>query len=451
MVKGSQKRLFRNSNTVRYALVNKAFDGVNDTQEKVLMPYIPQNQLKKGAQLPEHDILESDTDSDYSDSGAAVVNPHGLDGDCYFPPDGYDYDQHLRKIDERNLFIDPNAEIEAEEDTPSDQEKEQKAELKKMSPEERAVFLAMDDAECVDDGSSDEIFFDSLLHGGDGRVDESRLLWGGPGVNETEEDRFDLMMGLQGGATTAQDDAFDRLLDEEYAEDEIGDLEDHFSRFDMPLDRATSVGGQSSMAFLKRDKQNLNINDCQDIIDDYIKTKEHSVLYKQYDDPTTTTTKDDREEALEVTREIIGRPEMPEKSVLVPVKERRASDEWDCESVLTTLTNNTNHPGKINRPARIRKPAMIPAPTLEAVREEDSDQETAQCEEEEELVEVSTYRPRDETPEERRARKAAVKQLQREARKAKKEIKATFKNEKLNCQRRGNTADIREGVSRVKL
>lgn len=35
-----------------------------------------------------------------------------------------------------------------------------------MTPEERAVFAAMDDAECLDDdGSSDDVFFDSLLHG----------------------------------------------------------------------------------------------------------------------------------------------------------------------------------------------------------------------------------------------------------------------------------------------
>ncbi|EER11934.1 conserved hypothetical protein [Perkinsus marinus ATCC 50983] len=147
---------------------------------------------------------------------------------------------------------------------------------------------------------------------------------------------------------------------------------------------------------------------------------------------------------------MISRPEEEEKSVLVPVKERRKSDDWDCESVLSTLTNNTNHPGKINRPTRIRKPAMIPAPALATVEEYEEDEELSE-DDEEELVEVSTYRPRDETPEEKRARKAAVKQLQREARKAKKETKATFKLEKLSCQRRGNAADIRDGVARVKL
>lgn len=38
----------------------------------------------------------------------------------------------------------------------------------------------------------------------------------------------------------------------------------------MPIERATTIGGQTSVgAFLKRDKQNLDINACQDIIDEY--------------------------------------------------------------------------------------------------------------------------------------------------------------------------------------
>lgn len=117
--------------------------------------------------------------------------------------------------------------------------------------------------------------------------------------------------------------------------------------------------------------------------------------------------------------------------------------QWDCESVLSLRTNTTNHPGRVKRTDRIKvsdKPEKNPV--MEAVEEEDEIVE---------FPEVTTLRQRGETTEERKARKAAVKEMQKMSRQLKKQTKDTYKEERKKANTRVPAGDIREGVRRQQL
>eukprot|EP00812_Abedinium_dasypus_P008926 NODE_2651_length_898_cov_38.423488.p2 GENE.NODE_2651_length_898_cov_38.423488~~NODE_2651_length_898_cov_38.423488.p2 ORF type:complete len:281 (-),score=125.73 NODE_2651_length_898_cov_38.423488:55-843(-) len=124
---------------------------------------------------------------------------------------------------------------------------------------------------------------------------------------------------------------------------------------------------------------------------------------------------------------------------------------WDCETVLTTLSNASNHPGKIERikvgVKKKPKPVAIPEEGGEDSEEGDDDAAAA------ELPEAPTVRDRNETPEERKARKAAVKELQRQARVMKKDSKNLYKAEAAKLARLAdrNGAGVPTGTKYTKL
>jgi protein LTV1 len=116
--------------------------------------------------------------------------------------------------------------------------------------------------------------------------------------------------------------------------------------------------------------------------------------------------------------------------------EVRAKPEFDCESILSLRSNLSNHPGKVGRPDRIKPVSEKPAKPLPEITEEDAV----------ELPEVSTFRPRGETADDRKARKDAVKEHKRLCRSLKKETKEAFKTEKKKNAVAPNAGDLREGV-----
>ena len=128
--------------------------------------------------------------------------------------------------------------------------------------------------------------------------------------------------------------------------------------------------------------------------------------------------------------------------ILVPVSN---VPEWDCESVLSTRSTIYNHPGKIFRPPRRLKetPTIAEEVELEVVTPE--------------MKSVSTFRRKDETSEERRARKQAVKEFQREHRQAKQVEKAKVKEASNNAKlmsaihKRNNFGDIPSGVPKFSM
>lgn len=109
-------------------------------------------------------------------------------------------------------------------------------------------------------------------------------------------------------------------------------------------------------------------------------------------------------------------------------------EKWDCESILSTYSNLYNHPKLITEPnnkkkieltskLQIPKDSLVkPGLTRKQVEKEIHQNQKADC--------AITYRPKDETLEEKRARKQAVKQERKERRQEKKMNKELFKSEK---------------------
>ena len=107
-----------------------------------------------------------------------------------------------------------------------------------------------------------------------------------------------------------------------------------------------------------------------------------------------------------------------------------AEETWDCESVLSLVSNLDNHPALLTSASKRnkeRRPKAIPEGEEE--EEDDEEEEGGLVVDAEALV-----RKKGETAEEKKLRKQLVKQAKREARQRKKEKKVEFKHIKMNRQ-----------------
>lgn len=140
------------------------------------------------------------------------------------------------------------------------------------------------------------------------------------------------------------------------------------------------------------------------------------------------------------------------------------AERWDCETVLSLRSNLYNHPGTITEPARARPPAMIrlnksgiPLGVLPArgsaagsgaggAAEADGEKDMEGDAGPTRLSAAALERKKDESAEEKRARKNAVKVAKREARSVKKELKGMYKQEEARAARRAATAQVQPAV-----
>lgn len=131
-------------------------------------------------------------------------------------------------------------------------------------------------------------------------------------------------------------------------------------------------------------------------------------------------------------------------------------EQWDCESVLSLRSNLSNHPGQIRdevrvcastrrgRGSRVQLSAKTGLPlgvagiTLASVREGGSESSSEFVEEE--AVNLGAARAPTESLEDKRVRKAAVKEAKRGARQAKKELKGVYAQERTRAQKHGATS-----------
>ena len=176
-------------------------------------------------------------------------------------------------------------------------------------------------------------------------------------------------------------------------------------------------------------------------------------------------------------------------------------ESWDCETIVSTYSNLENHPSVIDEPhggssagrgkgrgpsrkgdgdpslirlsetnglpvdyvrsrrAKGRGGSMLTAANLAAIGEanegDDDVGETGACDDSDD-VDVgeewrSNIRRKGETPEEKKARKAAVKAGRRDARAAKKGLKTTFKQEQREMGKKAMVGDLRPGLSVTQL
>lgn len=101
---------------------------------------------------------------------------------------------------------------------------------------------------------------------------------------------------------------------------------------------------------------------------------------------------------------------------------------WDCESVLSTLSNLSNRPGKISKIKVVGKPKQKELPKV--VEEEEGGENEAGDDDDNSVIElpdVITERKRGETAEEKKARKASVKEMRRVCRQMKRRARKCTK------------------------
>jgi protein LTV1 len=382
--------------------------------QNVLQPFVPQNIRKKGLAPREapgtalglgddvfgvHDNLNEEErelinykvyggDDDTRSVAASVSR---LDGDCYFPPDGYDYAQHLRMVGGAGAkFLEAGP-------------GQQSVAAPAATRAEQEALAALEDAEEYEDADDD--FFADLVKE-DVCDDAARVAAWGEHLVDSDDDELEDEDESPSGPKTKFDREFDALL-EEYADDQLGAL-------DNEAEEEKLIGKKDLAEFDFVIDEHLNKPLRQDA-----KIRRDLNQHLADEERAGPVEWDDTEEPLEI----------------VEVKE---GPEWDCESVLSMRSNLSNHPGRVGRPDRINpkageRQAKAPLPEID---------ETEVVE----LPEVSTYRPKGETPEERKARKDAVKEHKKLCRALKKETKEAFKTEAKKNSVARNAGDLRDGV-----
>ncbi|CEQ42896.1 SPOSA6832_04766, partial [Sporobolomyces salmonicolor] len=203
------------------------------------------------------------------------------------------------------------------------------------------------------------------------------------------------------------------------------------------------------------------------------------------EDPEVTARRREKERILKIVerqqREESSRKKK-DRLPMVEILEDRRKDRWDCETVLSTYSNVSNHPRLLRirdsnrhgpKPAQIKLDPKTGFPMVDGQmvvpsrgkgkKQEDmdvvmEDEEEDDDDDEEDYAHRETIkRPRAETAAEKKARKAAVKQERQARRVEKKETKDAFGNEmkrQKKAQGRkvadGGAADIRPGVEGVR-
>lgn len=309
-----------------------------------------------------------------------------LDDDCYFPKDGYDYSQHLKKINEKAVIrVEP---IEEAEPPP-------------LSKEEIEAMEALDASSDAGYDELDDDFFVSL----NPKKDDA-LLWGDREAEHIQLHRshqealemFDDDDEFCIASVNAADPRFERIM-EAYGDEDIGDLEDEEVRGELALD------------------------DIEDVLDDYLDGKVEEAeenlqqLFGKNEEIVDRLSPEENMRFLDLLDEL---PNLSDEEEVDPV------ERWDCETILSTRSNISNHPGKIELEKRPRR-------RLQPVHEIEEEEEV---EEILELPEVSLFRPKEETCEEKRARKLAVKERQRLCRQMKKEKTLLYRTEDLKLRER---------------
>ncbi|XP_069023851.1 protein LTV1 homolog [Embiotoca jacksoni] len=219
---------------------------------------------------------------------------------------------------------------------------------------------------------------------------------------------------------TLLDDRFEKFY-EQFDDDEIG-----------ALDNAELEG------FIEPDSARL-----EEVIKDYFKQKEKE--YLRPDDlgprelPVVKEEEEDADEEEEMDTVVIAAPE----------------EKWDCETIISTYSNIYNRPTVIAEPSKL-KPIRVSSKTGVPLDVLPSRSLTAKQVErmtrinDGDLPRVSTQpRPREESKEERAARKQAVREERKERRVEKKANKVAFKEEKVRQEKQ--MLNLRRNVQGLKL
>ncbi len=123
--------------------------------------------------------------------------------------------------------------------------------------------------------------------------------------------------------------------------------------------------------------------------------------------------------------------EVIDKELMAMCRDPRPKPKWDVESVISTLSNQSNHPSLILEPRRNQKPQKQRRRRGEGEGEGDEDEDEDLEEiDEEDVVNLGEKRTKKESKAEKQARKAAAKARAKEARLRKKGTRGQFRQMK---------------------
>ncbi|XP_029012829.1 protein LTV1 homolog [Betta splendens] len=218
---------------------------------------------------------------------------------------------------------------------------------------------------------------------------------------------------------TLLDDRFEKFY-EQFDDDEIG-----------ALDNAELEG------FIEPDSARL-----EEVVRDYFKQKE-----KEYQRPEDLGPKE-----LPAVNEEDEEEEEEQMEIVVM---EAPEEKWDCETIISTYSNIYNRPKIIKdppklKPIRVSSKTGIPLDVLPAIGLTTKQAERMARINDSDLPRVSTQpRNKDERPEERKARKQAIKDERKERRAEKKANKVAFKEERVRQEKQ--LLNLRTNVQGLKL
>mmetsp|Transcript_43172 Transcript_43172/g.68247 ORF Transcript_43172/g.68247 Transcript_43172/m.68247 type:complete len:480 (+) Transcript_43172:63-1502(+) len=397
---------------------------------------IPEERLNGGL------MIEEGSDDEEIDELAA------LDDDCYFPKDGYNYNQHLKTLSSDKKKGGYGGVI-------LDAPKKEKESIQTnfdvqpvCNEEESEVMKALEDADNPGYEELDDDLLEVMLPSG--AVDLETALWG-PTAHEYDDlpdlaefkamhaARLAAMRGdaddegdYEGCADVSNTEHFQQLLEDEYGDEEIGAMEDD------------EIEGHITM------------ENMEDILDEFLEERdaEKNELESMFE--PIKGKYDEVPRVIDETKAIIERHNMDHSVIDEDAEttegesEEDESKNWDCETVLSTLSNLSNRPGKIERIKKVKKPTKELTSINEDGKDDDEDEDDS--DDVIELPDVITERPKNESAEDKKARKASVKEMKRICREMKKKSKETYKNEakKLSGAQVG-TGDVRQKLRCQKL
>ncbi|SOV75391.1 conserved Plasmodium protein, unknown function [Plasmodium reichenowi] len=453
-----------------------------------------------------------------------------LDGDCYFPNDGYDYEQHLKPISKNFIEIKNKTE-------------QNFFEIQPNNEEEKELFKTfdMDNYEELNDNFVCEA--QNVEEVGELKVDK-KLIWGNvqPFLYIPSNDYMDDEEGMV-NTDKINDNINDNICDKIYDKindkiyDKINsddvfstdsDTDNHINKnynnhnninedqiiFDDKLndislynnqdistknydEKGTYENNMDSIKFSDlveyQWRNNLNpVNDIKKIIkkkkkgknvklklDDIIvnindedKKKIMQIVNLQNEEIRNQTRYSSKGNHKNVENENVNANENSneeqqqkheggghyyddEDSYSENLEHSSSSLSYDCETILTTKTNTTNHPYKLIIPKQIKPTPLL----LNSQKKNENDTKNKNKNKNEDiklerymiLEKIKTTRDKNETLEEKKERKKAVKEAQRLNRKLKKENSLLMKHEKKLMDKNINPFDIRDNVKYIKL
>lgn len=217
---------------------------------------------------------------------------------------------------------------------------------------------------------------------------------------------------------TLLDERFEKFY-EQFDDDEIG-----------ALDNVELEG------FIHTDSTRL-----QEVLNDYYKERAKDCVK-----PSTVESREDLDSPLN---------EKGEEEEIITLVIEEPKEKWDCESILSTYSNLYNHPKLIEEPAKskpikISHKTGIPLNILPQRGLTAKQTERMQMIDQNDLPRVSTQpRSKNESSEDRKARKLAIKEERKERRIEKKANKLAFKLEKTRQEK--ELLNLRQNIQALKL